>query len=283
MGTKTKTQPGQYDKIIRENLEVTLPEIIRDVLGLQIAESEELPDDLQHTKERKPDTLKKITDSQGYTYILQVEFQVKDEQEMVYRMAEYSIMLMRKYRLPVKQFVIFLKDVQPLMAVSLDTAHHKFDYKLICLSKIDYRLFLRSEHPEVKMLSILGRFGREKNDEVIKLIIEAVRSDSINDFAQRRYFRQLRIFAQLRNNIQYKFDKAMDKVSTFFKEENDYFYRRGEKKGEWKGKLIGAQSKGYTVVENLIVKMGCTDQQAAEIAEISIDIVKDIRAALKQK
>ncbi len=48
-------QAGQYDKIIKENLEITLPVIIRDILGLDIANSEELPDDIQHTKERKPD------------------------------------------------------------------------------------------------------------------------------------------------------------------------------------------------------------------------------------
>ena len=78
------SQAGQYDKIIKENLEITLPVIIRDVLGLDIAESEELPDDIQHTKERKPDALKKVTAMAGHTYVLQVEFQLEDEREMVY-------------------------------------------------------------------------------------------------------------------------------------------------------------------------------------------------------
>ncbi len=60
-----------------------MPVIIRDVLGLDIAQSEELPDDVQHTKERKPDALKKVTDTMGHTYVLQVEFQIEDEREMV--------------------------------------------------------------------------------------------------------------------------------------------------------------------------------------------------------
>ncbi len=116
-----KNQVSQYDKIIKENLEITLPVIIKEILGLEIISSEELPDDVQHTKERKPDALKKITDSNGNTYVLHVEFQVEDEKEMVYRMAEYSIMLMRKYQLPIKQYVIFLKDVKPTMPAFLDT------------------------------------------------------------------------------------------------------------------------------------------------------------------
>lgn len=44
--TTNKGQRNQYDKILKENLEVTLPVIIREVLGIEVAESEELPDDM---------------------------------------------------------------------------------------------------------------------------------------------------------------------------------------------------------------------------------------------
>jgi len=134
-------QPGQYDKIIKENLEITLPVIIKEVLHLDIAQSEELPDDIQHTKERKPDALKKVTDTAGHIYVLHVEFQIADEKEMVYRMAEYSIMLMRRYGLPVKQYVIFLKDIEPAMATSINTENHKFNYQLIRIALASYKLF----------------------------------------------------------------------------------------------------------------------------------------------
>ncbi|MEJ2881934.1 hypothetical protein [Pedobacter sp. GR22-6] len=53
-------QTNQYDKLLKENLEQTMPVIIRDVLHLDIVYSEEIPDDIQHTKERKPDALKKV-------------------------------------------------------------------------------------------------------------------------------------------------------------------------------------------------------------------------------
>jgi len=86
----TGNKTSQYDKIIKENLEVTMPVII-----------------IQYTKERKPDALKKVTDTKGDTYVLHLEFQIADEKEMVYRMVEYCAMLMRKYKLPVKQYVIF--------------------------------------------------------------------------------------------------------------------------------------------------------------------------------
>jgi len=109
----------QYDKILRENLEATLPGIIRNVLGIHVAQAEELPDDLQHTKERHPDVLKKITDEVGKTFILHIEFQVRDEPKMIWRMAEYFVMLSRLYEMEVRQYVIFIGPGTPTMASRL--------------------------------------------------------------------------------------------------------------------------------------------------------------------
>jgi hypothetical protein len=109
------SQPNKYDKIFRENMEAALPGIVEHVLGLHIVSSEELPDDIQHTKERRPDLLKKVTDSAGKTYVLHIEYQTKNDMDMAYRMAEYSIMLQWRYRLDVKQHVIFIGKGKPRM------------------------------------------------------------------------------------------------------------------------------------------------------------------------
>ena len=291
-------QVNQYDKIIKENLEITLPVIIKEILGLDILVSEELPDDVQHTKERKPDALKKVTDASGNTYVLQVEFQLEDEKDMVYRMADYSIMLMRKYRLPIKQYVIFLKDTHPLMPTFLDTSHHKFHFTLIKIAEVNYKLFLKSNNPEVKMLGILANFTTQETYEVAKSIIEGIQTFASGEFAESRYFKQLRIFVQLRSSVEQKFERAMQSVSTFFKEENDFLYRRGEAKGLEKGLAKGLEKglakgkaaqarreekKCRTIVENLILELGSSDEQAARIAEVSVEYVKNVRAKLRKK
>lgn len=265
----SRQQANQYDKIIKEHLEVTLPMIIRDILRLDIVNSEEVPDDIQHTKERKPDSLKRVTDSCKKTYMLQVEFQLEDDDEMVYRMADYSIMIMRKYRHPVKQYVIFLRDVKPSMPVFIDTEKHKFSYELICLSDANYKLFLNSDNPEVKMLSILANFGKEDPYSVVKSIVDEIRANAGGDFAESRYFKQLRIFVQLRRNLEHELEKVMKAISKFFKEENDFLYRKGEVKGK------------AEVIENLILKLGLSDVQAAEIAKVSVEFVKEIRQKLQ--
>lgn len=90
------------------------------------------------------------------------------------------------------------------------------------------------------------------------------------DFAESRYFKQLRVLAQLRK-LDIKFIEAMETITKYFKEEKDPLYRRGEAKGK------------AEVVENLIVKLGLSDEQIAEVAEVTLDFVKKIRASLKKK
>lgn len=51
--------------------------------------------------------------------------------------------------------------------------------------------------------------------------------------------------------------------------------KRSEKKGE--------EKKSYDVVENLILDFGFTDEQAAKVAEVSIDFVHKVRADLAKK
>lgn len=277
--SQSKSQANQYDKIIKENLEMTLPVIVREVLGLNIIQSEELPDDIQHTKERKPDALKKVTDSKGNTYVLHIEFQVKSERDIVFRMIEYYAMLMRKYRIPVRQYVIYLGDKRPKMPIVLETERLTFSYDLIPLYNASYKLFLKSDNPEVKMLGILGNFEHNDGYTVIKEIIEDIKFKTEGEFAESRYFKQLRIFVQLRSNIATQFEKAMEAVSKFFKEERDFLYRRGEARGKAEGEV----KKSYDVVENLIVDFGFTDEQAAKAAEVSIDFVQKVRADLAKK
>src|ERR1700737_4676353 len=133
-GKRSNQQVNQYDKILRENIEAALPGLIKNLLGIHAIHTEELPDDVQHTKERKPDVLKKVTDKKGETFVLHIEFQVKDEPEMVFRMAEYYIMLLRQYQLPVRQYVIYIGEGNPAMADHIHSEQMDFKYQLIALS-----------------------------------------------------------------------------------------------------------------------------------------------------
>lgn len=65
---------SQYDKIIKENMNEAMPDILIGVLGIQAERAEDLAERIQHTKERIPDQLKKITDDSGETFVLHIEW-----------------------------------------------------------------------------------------------------------------------------------------------------------------------------------------------------------------
>ena len=266
----SKRQPkenpaNQYDKIFRENMEAALPGLIEHLLGINIVHSEEIPDDIQHTKERKPDLLKKVTDSSGKVFILHIEYQVQNENEMVFRMAEYMVMLLRKYALPVEQYVLFMGAGKARMLTAIDEDRLKYNYQMIALSEIDYKIFLKSEKPEEKMLAILANFEHDGEDLALRNILKGVQAGAKGDFAENRYFEQLRILAQLRK-LDVKFEEAMESITKFFKIENDPFFRKGEAIGEAKGEL----NKAIAIAVEM-KNEGITVEQIAKFTGLSIE------------
>jgi len=274
--TSTDRQVHQYDKILKENMEAILPGVMENLLNIHAVYSEELPDDVQHTKERKPDVLKKVTDKDGETFVLHIEFQVTDEPDMVFRMAEYYIMLLRTYRLPVNQYVIYLDTGDPHMADHIDSQEMNFKYRLINLSAIDYRIFLGADKPEEKMLSILGNFGDRDHVQVASAIVQGVFTSSVGDFAKARHLQQLRILGNLRN-LQPQISVIMESVATWWKLERDPFYWKGEQVGMKKGE----EKKALQVVKSLLRNTTLTIAEIANIVDVTEAYVRRVKRSLK--
>jgi predicted transposase YdaD len=274
-------QPNQYDrgdgpKIFRENMEAAIPGLIRDVLRIEIVTAEELPDDLQHTKERKPDLLKKVTDATGETFVLHLEIQTKSEPDMVYRMAEYFVMLHREYRLPVRQYVLYIGAGQPGMTTQLRVEPMQFSYNLLALSAVSYRLFLASTVPEQVLLAILADFDNQPPEVVIRQMASRLAETAPGDFAFRKHTNQLRVLAQLRKLRQLT-NQIMDSVLTFFREDDDPLFILGEQRGELLGEQRGELRKLRKLVLNLLAKSGLSVAQIADIAEVPVEFVQQLQ------
>lgn len=265
-----RRQSSQYDKIFKENIEAVILSIMQNVLDIRAVSMEELPDDIQHTKERKPDILKKVTDDKAQIFVLQIEFQVADEAEMVYRMLEYYAMLERKYKLPVKQFVIFLGTNQPKMPIQLDRERLKFSFPLVSLSELDYHIFLNSNKPEEVILGVLGNFKDEDPENALRQIIHRIEETTEGVLSLNRYFNQLRVLAQLRN-LELKLKNAMDSIAEYIKEERDVLYLRGQEKEQVK------------FVKNLLTESDFPIDKIAKVAGVSVDFVKSIQRQIINK
>ncbi|WP_298355456.1 hypothetical protein [Runella sp.] len=267
---KKKRQSSQYDKIFKENIEAVISSIMENVLEITAVSMEELPDDIQHTKERKPDVLKKVTDTKGDTFVLQIEFQVRDEPEMVYRMLEYYGMLERKYKTPVRQFVIFLGSDNPKMPTELDRERLKFSFPLVSLSTLDYHIFLNSDKPEEIILGILANFKGENPEDALKQILVRIKETTKGDFSLNRYFNQLRVLAQLRN-LELNLKNAMDSIAEYIKEERDVLYLRGQEREQMK------------FVKNLLTETDFSLDKIAKVAGVAVDFVKSVQRQLTVK
>lgn len=230
-----------YDKIIKENVHKFSKEFTQEILGLNIVASEELQESLQHTKETIPDQLSKVMDHTGKSYILHVEWQSDNDPAMDNRMLEYRVMLRRRYKLPVKQYVIYLAKPKSTMPYAIDEEHLKFKYHLIALQQYDYRVFLKSTLPEQKLMAIFGNFDHQPPVEVIKDILRGIEKEADGKLNTLRYIEQLRGLVQLRK-LTKQFKKAMAITGTF-KIEKDPFYQDGVRKGRREERVKAEKEK----------------------------------------
>ena len=267
----------QYDKILRENMEATLPGLISNVLGIDIVKAEELPDDLQHTKERHPDVLKKVTAETGETFVLHIEFQVSDEPKMIWRMAEYFVMLSREYGLEVRQYVIYISSGTPSMSSRLQCKQMDFYYQLITLSEINYQVLLCANDPREKMLAVLADFKGKDAIAILEQIVGQVIVSSDGDLDRGKHINQLTILSELRN-LGDEIDKIMDSIAPYFSEERTFLYKRGEIKGIDKGIEKGKR----VLIKNLLLKTDFSIAMIAELAEVTEDFVKKVKRSIRR-
>ncbi|MDJ1471908.1 hypothetical protein [Xanthocytophaga flava] len=281
----TKKEGNQYDKIFKENLESVTLALIEKVLQIQIASYERLPQELQRTLERKPDQLLKITNKQGDTFLLQLEFQLIDEEEMIYRMLEYIGLLWRKYKLPVKQYVIFLSDQEPRMQTKIEKENLMFSFYLVQFSTISYELFLSSDKGDEVVFAVLGNFGNTTPETAASLIVQRLNQTSSNKLERDKHLQQLRVLANLRKLTPFV-EIMIESISQYIKEEDDFLFKKGQLKGEEKGRLEGKlegieQNKRETILKFL--KDGVlTTQQLASYFDVTEEFVEDLRKNLNQ-
>ncbi|GAA3939313.1 hypothetical protein GO495_10640 [Chitinophaga oryziterrae] len=273
-------QGNRYDRIVKENMESVLPVIIKDVLELDITSSEEIPDDLQHTKERKPDVLKKVTDRNNRTFVLHLEWQSQNEKDMVYRMAEYALMIQRKYRMPVEQYVIFIGRGGVTMSRTINYKNFKYRYHIIALKDVDYKFFLKSDSPAIKVFSILANFGKDDEEVAVKNIVEEVEMSVGGPLERGLYFNQLRVLAKLHNlNVKLNLNKMIFTDAFIIDNDEhpeiDPYFRIGEVRGEVRGIAIGKVEQQKQIASKMKT-LGLELALISKVTDLSVEEVETL-------
>jgi hypothetical protein len=265
---KSKTESKAYDKILKENAGKFFLSLSQKYLGIDIQKSEELKDKLQTTLEKEADFLRIIHTPAGEKLILHLEFQTADEKDMLYRMQEYFAILQKKYKLPVKQFVIYLGETEPQMQTELRAEEVFRGFELKNLHQFDYETMLNSEIPEEIMLAILCDFKQEEAEDILGKIISRLKALSKNQITLQKYIRQILVLARLRN-LSALTSKQLKDMALVYDIEQDALYQEGEQKGELRKTIKG--------IQKALVQKVLTLEQIADLFEVSLDFVLKVQ------
>ncbi|MEL7146993.1 MAG: hypothetical protein AAFO69_11530 [Bacteroidota bacterium] len=274
---------GEYDKIIKENIEAIFEPLLEKLLNISIKQATEIKDKIQTTIEREPDFLKRIIDHDNHEFILQLEFQTQDDHEMKYRMAEYKAILQRKYKIPVRQFTIFLGPKAPTMQTELSEEEQIIGFELLNIQDLSTASVLNSEIPEEIILAILTEYPETDTEEVILRIISKLQQTATDEAQLRRVIQQLLILSRLRNLEDITTEKT-EQMPITYDITKDGIYKRGVREGHQQGMLEGKREAREETKDQVILralKLGAlTIEQIAEITEVSVDYVLKLKQHL---
>jgi len=259
-----------YDKIIKENIEEVFLPLAGKYLGINIKSSRKISPKLQTTLERKADFLRIVTTEQQEKFILHIEFQTNDEADMVYRMAEYNAILLRKYKLPVRQFVIFLGEGKPKMRTTLEKPEVIDGFHLTNLKTYDYRSLLISEIPEEIILAILSDYSGNAPVKVISQIIERLQKVSKDEIKVRKYIRQLTILSRLRK-LEVQTKKLIKEMPITYDIKKDGLY------------IEGRQEAIREMIIEMLKDPSFNVDKISKIARVTPAYVKQIQKEVEQK
>jgi hypothetical protein len=235
--------------------------------------AEELSNDLQITKEKKTDFLRKFQyQNSEDNFVLHVEAQSKDDPDMVYRMQEYHALLVRKYKLRVIQLVFYLGKGKSKMKNKYYDGINTFSYQLISIQDFSYRTFLESEKPEELVLTILSDFEDKTKEEIADLIFSRAKTIMNETNLMEKFVNQVGVLSKLRNLDSFIQQFTQNIMALDFKLEDTFTF----KQGEIKGKIEGEKKNRDMTILTMLKKKKYSIDEIAEIAAVSVEYVIEL-------
>lgn len=198
---------------------------------------------------------------------------------MVFRMADYCIMLARKYRLEVRQYVVFLGERPPRMPARLATGRLQYEFDLLAFKQFDYTLFLKAPDPQAVRLGVLANFGSQPPAEAALALLRRVEETSTDGLTLQKHFAQLRILAHLRN-LRPFIDTLMDSLAKHIRMENDPWFKKGREEGQEIGREEATRHKDEQFVESLLKNTDFDAAKIALLAGVTVEWVEEVKRKL---
>jgi len=223
-----------FDRVFRQNSPKMVSWVERRY-EYQVKKHVFLKEKIAKTLEREIDFLCKLTTRTGHEFLLHMEFQSADNDEMIYRMREYHALISRKYKLPVRQIVIYLGAAKSKMITQLPEDDIFTGFELISINEIEANELLNDQVPEIIIMALLGNYDEEHIEKILRSTIDKLKKIVTDEDKFKRYINQLFILSRLRN-LEKPFTKILKDMPITFEVdvEKDYLYKIGFEKGSLK-------------------------------------------------
>jgi len=224
--------------------------------------------------------------------IIHIEFQTQSDKDILYRISEYHGIELRKHKIKIKHFVVYLGKTKPQMQTQLKEEEIFSGFELINIHEINYDEFLSSQVPAEILLAILANFETKKSDAVIRLIIKKLKATCEQTSDLRKFVKQLTVLSRLRNldDETKKIVRTMPVIyditkDSFFIEGHDIGFEKGIKKLDEKIKITREETRENTI-EEVVINMLNNDVEIpfiAKMMKVTQKYVLEIQAKLNKK
>ncbi len=231
----------RYDINIKDIFERAGSLLIQTLLKKKIKKIQKLPQEIQIVKQIRPDFLAIIESGEG-RFIVQIEFQAQNDMTIPERMFLTFSLLSINYRLPVEQFVLWIGKGKCKIPSYFESSsfytkvHHT--YRIIDMRQISPEIFLKSDKPEIILLSILCR-ADDKNTLAKKIITKLLKL-RIPERDLLNYFLNLEVLGELRG-LKIDFKEVIRGMGMDLKVDirKLWSYQEGKKEGKREGRWEG--------------------------------------------
>jgi hypothetical protein len=156
---------NKYDLVVKDLFQRDHPSLL-DQLTAGVNVREVLNVELARVEERRADLVLSLADKT----ILHIEFQSGNDKDMPYRMGIYCLLLGQKYRLRVRQVVLYLGQAKMRMEDHVDMGETKAGYTLLDIREMDSNGFMASGRPGDLALAMLANGGPEQVSEIARRV-----------------------------------------------------------------------------------------------------------------
>ena len=278
-----KKEGNAFDKIFKEMGESIFMHLVEETLGVKIKHFRPLKEKMQTTIEREMDFFYEVETEDGEEFILHLEFETKNNPEMVYRIGEYHGIELRMRKMKIRHVIIYLGTEIPTMATKLKAEEIYYGFDLVNVHALNTATLLSSQVPDLILIAILSDYPPEQAETVLRLIVRNLKKVSKNTSELSKYLSQLVMLSRLRK-IENIIIKIAEEMPIEYDYDTDFLYLRGITKGKAEGKAEGETKKeyekNYTFVVNLLNNTDFSNAKIASLVGVSIEFVEKVKTEL---